>query len=102
MAQNLRREVLQAFKSLHRARRQVFEGDNRALQLARTKINEEYKKCKDVTDTQAIKELITQSKAVEQELITTVIQAQEVQPGKYEVRLRDNVVKLDNTPFLDK
>jgi complex III assembly factor LYRM7 len=101
MSQNLRREVLKAFKSLHKARRHVFEGDDNALTKARTQINQEYKKCKVVTDPEAIRELVAHSRAVENELISTVIQAKEVQPGKYEVRLRDKIVKLDNVPFKD-
>lgn len=101
MSQNLRREVLAAFKSLHKARKSVFEGDNNALTKARMKINEEYKKCKNVTDSQAVEELIAHSKAVENELKFSVIQAREVKPGQYEVRLREDVHRLDNVPFND-
>ncbi|KAJ3650513.1 hypothetical protein Zmor_016606 [Zophobas morio] len=101
MSQNLRREALKAFKSLHRARQHVFEGDNNALTQARAKINEEYKKCTQVSDPQAIQELIAYSKAIENELKLTVIQAREIQPGQYEVNLRDDVVRLDNVPFKD-
>ncbi|EFA04839.1 uncharacterized protein LOC658291 isoform X1 [Tribolium castaneum] len=99
MAQNLRREVLAAFKSLHKARKHVFQGDNNALTKARSKINEEYKKCKNVTDKHAIEELVNYSKAVETELRVTVIQAREIQPGQYEVRLREEIPRLENVPF---
>ncbi|CAD7690319.1 unnamed protein product [Nyctereutes procyonoides] len=37
-------KVLQLYKTLHRTRQQVFKNDTRALEAARIKINEEFKK----------------------------------------------------------
>lgn len=48
---------MRSFKALHRARKHVFEGDVRALEAGRSKINEEFKKYKHVTDDTAISEV---------------------------------------------
>ncbi|KAK9695590.1 Complex 1 protein (LYR family) [Popillia japonica] len=101
MTSVLRHEVLKCFKSLHRARQRVFEGDQFALDKCRERINEEYRKYMHTTDVEAIKALLQHSKAVETELLRTVVQAKEVSPGKFEVRLRPEVEKLDNVPFKD-
>lgn len=70
------------------------------MQKGRERINEEFKKHVNVENTEAIKEvifstatlykilffllqLINQSKAVEVELLTTVVQAKEIEPGKF-------------------
>lgn len=50
-------QVLQAFKAVHRARKRVFDGDTRALEAGRIKINEEFKKYKHVTDESVISEV---------------------------------------------
>ncbi|XP_038222967.1 complex III assembly factor LYRM7 [Zerene cesonia] len=99
MMDNLRRAVLQNFKKLHRTRLKVFAGDYRALNAARLKINEEYKKNKAVQDSDAIQAMIKYSEEVEQELRTQVIQAREVKPGVFEARITEDTVKLDNVPF---
>ncbi|CAG4919281.1 unnamed protein product [Colias eurytheme] len=96
---NLRRAVLQNFKKLHRTRLKVFEGDIRALNAARLKINEEYKKNKAVQDSDAIQAMIKYAEDVERELRTQVIQAREVKPGVFEARITEETVKLDNVPF---
>ncbi|XP_055458795.1 complex III assembly factor LYRM7 isoform X3 [Psammomys obesus] len=49
-------KVLQLFKTLHRTRQQVFKNDRRALEAARVKINEEFKKHKSETSPEKIKE----------------------------------------------
>lgn len=99
MSVELRRNVLNSFKALHRARQQVFIGDTIALTAARNKINEEFKKNKHVENSSVIAELVKYSNEVENELRTTVIQAKQVQPGKYEAHISKNITKLDNVPF---
>lgn len=99
MANSLRTEVLRSFKSLHQARKTVFKGDTRALTEGRNKINQEFRKQKHIQDSEAIKELISYSKAVETELRTCVIQAKEVAPGKYQAEISKDTLKLDNVPF---
>jgi len=101
MSFNLRKEVLKAFKGLHRARTAVFEGDENALHLMRAKINEEFQKNKHVEDKSKISEMIQLAKDVETELRTTVVQAREVEPQKYEVRFREETVRMENYPYQD-
>lgn len=50
-------QVLRVFKALHTARKIVFEGDIRALEAGRIKINEEFKKNKHVSNKDAIDEV---------------------------------------------
>ncbi|XP_067000397.1 complex III assembly factor LYRM7 isoform X2 [Anabrus simplex] len=91
--------VLQSFKNLHRARKSVFQGDEFALRAAQTRINEEYRKYKHVEDAAVIEELLKFAEAVEIELKASVVQAREVQPGTYELRITAETRKLDNVPF---
>ncbi|XP_026673885.1 complex III assembly factor LYRM7 isoform X3 [Ceratina calcarata] len=84
MGDNLRREVLNIFKRLHRTRMKTFQDDDFALQVIRNKINEEYKKCKTVSNPAAIQELNKFAEEVEHELRTTVIQAVEKESGTFE------------------
>uniref|UniRef100_A0A9J7XLJ9 LYR motif containing 7 n=1 Tax=Cyprinus carpio carpio TaxID=630221 RepID=A0A9J7XLJ9_CYPCA len=51
-----RLKVLRVFKDLHKTRRDVFRDDDRALTAARLKINEEFKKHKNETSEENIKE----------------------------------------------
>lgn len=92
---------MKAFKSLHNARKAVFREDELALEASRRKINEEYRKNKYVTDAQVIKELVKFSHEVEKELKSQVVQARQVRPGHYELRITPETEKLDNFPFKD-
>ncbi|XP_011875105.1 PREDICTED: complex III assembly factor LYRM7 isoform X2 [Vollenhovia emeryi] len=82
MGDPLRREVLRIFKQLHRTRLKTFQGDEYALQAVRNRINEEYRKYKNVTNQAAIEELNKFAQEVEHEVRTTVIQAVETAPGR--------------------
>ncbi|KAJ8915603.1 hypothetical protein NQ315_003387 [Exocentrus adspersus] len=97
----LKHKVLHSFKQLHNSRKIVFKDDTFALSEARNRINEEFKKNKHVSDVTAIEELINYANAVEKELRTCVIQAREVEAGRYELRITEDTVKLDNVPFSD-
>ncbi|CAH4035771.1 complex III assembly factor LYRM7 [Pieris brassicae] len=97
--EKLRHTVLKNFKSLHRTRLKIFDGDHKALTAARLKINDEYKKNKAVKDEEAIKAMVKFSEEIEQELKTQVIQAREVKPGVFEARITEDTVKLDNVMF---
>ncbi|BES92182.1 LYR motif containing 7 [Nesidiocoris tenuis] len=96
---SLKKEVLKAFKSLHRTRLHVFEGDERALNAARLKINDEFKKNKSVDDSAKIEEMLGFTKAVEEELRKNVIQAREEKPGTYTLRITPETTKLDSSPY---
>ncbi|CAB3236871.1 unnamed protein product [Arctia plantaginis] len=93
--------VLQSFKKLHRTRKKIFAGDEKALTAGRLKINEEYKKNKSVTNEDSIKTMIKFAEDVDMELKTQVIQAREVRPGVYEARITDETVKFENIPYDD-
>ncbi|KAG7211788.1 hypothetical protein KM043_011022 [Ampulex compressa] len=100
MAECLRREVLQTFKKLHRTRLRTFNGDEHALKVTRDKINEEYRKYKNVTNPAAIMELNKFAEEVETEVRTTIVQAVEKEPGTFELRIRPDTL-LDNVPYKD-
>lgn len=61
----------------------MFSGDERALIAARNKINEEYRKNKDVTEEDKIKQMVVFAESVETELRCTVVQAVQTDDGKY-------------------
>ncbi|XP_066156656.1 complex III assembly factor LYRM7 [Euwallacea fornicatus] len=102
MSNSLRREVLNSFKALHRARKTVFKGDERALTEGRKRINEEFKKQKHVQNETSIQELINYAQAVECELRMCVIQAKEVSPGVYQAEIREDTPKLENVSYKDE
>ncbi|KAK9310208.1 hypothetical protein QLX08_000473 [Tetragonisca angustula] len=101
MGDNLRRKVLRTFKNLHRTRMVTFQDDEHALQVTRNKINEEYRKYKNVTNSAAIEELNKFAEEVEHELRITVIQAVETQPGTYTLRLTPDKL-VDSIPYKDE
>ncbi|KAM0728197.1 Complex III assembly factor LYRM7 [Formica fusca] len=101
MGDCLRREVLRVFKKLHRTRLKTFEGDEHALQVVRKKINDEYRKYKNVTNQAAIEELNKFAQEVEYEVRTTVIQVVETAPGKVALRLTPDVL-VDNVLYKDQ
>nr|CAH7740973.1 unnamed protein product [Callosobruchus chinensis] len=94
--------VLDSFKNLHKTRKRVFKGDDRALQQARQQINEEYKKFKNATNPKGIEELLQYAIQVEQELRTCVIQAREVAPGKFQAEITSDTLKIDNVPYKEQ
>ncbi|XP_012347472.1 complex III assembly factor LYRM7 [Apis florea] len=102
MGDNLRQKVLQIFKKLHRTRMKTFQGDEHALQVLRNKINEEYKKYKNVTNTAAIEELNKFAEEVEHEVRTTIVQAVETKPGHFELRITPDTTLVDNVPYKDE
>lgn len=50
--------MLHSFKKLHRTSLKVFDGDDYVLGAARTKINEEFKKNKNLSNSSTIAEVI--------------------------------------------
>lgn len=73
-------QVLAIFKQLHATRQRLFRGDEPNLAKARAKINEEFRKYKDVEKTE-IPELIGVAKEVELFYRTRVVQAVPVEDG---------------------
>ncbi|XP_049770880.1 complex III assembly factor LYRM7 isoform X1 [Schistocerca cancellata] len=91
-------QVLKSFKTLHQARKRVFQGDEVALNAARTKINEEYRKNKHVTDVSAVQELVKLAHDVAKELRASVVQARKIKDDMFELRITEETYKLDNIP----
>ncbi|XP_076238290.1 complex III assembly factor LYRM7 isoform X2 [Calliopsis andreniformis] len=100
MGDSLRREVLHTFKKLHRTRMNIFKNDEHAMTVTRHKINEEYRKYLHITNPAAIQELNKFAQEVEHELRTTVIQAVETEPGKFELRITPDIL-VDNVSCKD-
>lgn len=92
-------KVLEAFKSIHRTKDYVFQGDDKTIKAARTLINEEYRKNQNVENGDEIKKLLEISKDVENELRTNVIQAKEKEPGVYG-KITNSIFKKANLYFL--
>ncbi|KAI4500700.1 hypothetical protein M0802_004292 [Mischocyttarus mexicanus] len=97
MAEILRREILHQFKTLHRTRLNKFKGDENALKVIRDKINEEYRKNKNVTNQGTIEELNKLAQEVEQEIRLTVIQAVQTKPGVYTLRITPELLSDNPT-----
>ncbi|XP_050977394.1 complex III assembly factor LYRM7 [Labeo rohita] len=95
-----RLKVLRVFKDLHKTRRDVFRDDDRALTAARLKINEEFKKNKNETSEENIKEMLKMARAVETILRENVVQGEHVEENKILLRPRKSLL-LDNVPYSD-
>ncbi|XP_046339829.1 complex III assembly factor LYRM7-like [Haliotis rufescens] len=96
-----RAKVLSVFRSLHRARKKVFQGDGVALAVGRSKINDEFRKHTQETDANKIKELITVAEDSEKLLKKTVVQGKAREDGTYEIRITEDTVLEKNTLFDD-
>ncbi|XP_033241598.1 complex III assembly factor LYRM7 [Drosophila pseudoobscura] len=96
---NLRRQALSAFKKLHRTRQYVFDGDVRALEEARQKINDEFRQNRVVTDQDDIQNKIKLAEECAQELRANVIQAHKREDGVYELRITPETTRMDNVVF---
>ncbi|XP_028660712.1 complex III assembly factor LYRM7 [Erpetoichthys calabaricus] len=95
-----RLKVLRLFKTLHRTRESVFRDDTRALEAARKKINEEFKKNKNETSLETINQMMKLASDVEIVLRTSVIQGVHVADNKLLLRPRRDVLQ-DNVPYCD-
>ncbi|XP_016999056.2 complex III assembly factor LYRM7 [Drosophila takahashii] len=96
---NLRRQVLTAFKKLHRTRQYVFQGDQNALTAGRLKINESFLQNRSETNEDEIQKMIKLAQDVDLELRTNVIQAEKKEDGVYELRITPETTRLDNVVF---
>uniref|UniRef100_A0A1B6KZT5 Complex III assembly factor LYRM7 n=1 Tax=Graphocephala atropunctata TaxID=36148 RepID=A0A1B6KZT5_9HEMI len=101
MSSKFRRDVLKTFKTLHRTRKSVFEGDTFALNATRHKLNEDFRKNKNMTDESVIENVLKIAQEVELLLRTTVVQARKVEPGTYRARITEVTVKTDNVKYGD-
>ncbi|KAJ8667168.1 hypothetical protein QAD02_008830 [Eretmocerus hayati] len=99
MSGSLRSEALRIYKKLHRTRLKTFGGDENALQITRTRLNDEFRKNKDLKDESVIREMIKIATEVEHQVRTTVVQCVEKSPGRYEAKITADTEKLDNIPY---
>lgn len=88
------------FKALHRTSMVVFKEDNRALEAARLKINEEFKKNKNETSDENIKKMIKMASDVEIVLRESVVQMEHVGDKTLLLRPRESLL-LENVPYCD-
>ncbi|XP_038058071.1 complex III assembly factor LYRM7-like isoform X2 [Patiria miniata] len=95
----LRSRVLALFKSLHRTRQSVFQGDELALNAARERINEEFAKNKHETDPDEIQQLIKVGEDVAVLMKKNIVQAKLNEAGRYQVRLTEDTLREDNAPL---
>ncbi|VUZ49300.1 unnamed protein product [Hymenolepis diminuta] len=70
----IRKKSLDLFRKLHRTRQVVFKGDDLALCQTKKRINDEFRKNKDVTDQEKLNELWKFGEDVNLLLRKTVVQ----------------------------
>nr|XP_048293660.1 complex III assembly factor LYRM7 isoform X1 [Myodes glareolus] len=92
--------VLQLFRTLHRTRQQVFKNDKRALEAARVKINEEFKKHKSEASPEKIEEMLKVGSDVELLLRTSVIQGIHTDHNTLKLVPRKDLL-TENVPYCD-
>jgi len=96
MTNNLRKEVLNCYKSLLKTRNFVFNGDPNALSITLNKIREEFKKNRMETNEEKIRELLTIGTEAEVLLRKTIIQAKLNSRGNYELKIRNENLDMDH------
>ena len=97
----LRLQVLASFKNVHRARLQVFAGDDETLATCREKINSEFRKHVDVTEEKGILELVKTANDSAEYLRKMVVQAKlNEESDVYEVKITKDTLLEENMPFL--
>ena len=105
MSANLRTKVLAAFKEIHKARLQVFKGDERALAHTRNEINNRYRENIAVTNQEEIENLIKLSNECGEVLKKHVVQFESIdeekidKPTRYRVNITKDTHLMDNKEF---
>ncbi|XP_041360270.1 complex III assembly factor LYRM7-like isoform X2 [Gigantopelta aegis] len=96
---SLRTRVLSAFRTLHKTRIKIFNGDEVALNAGRMKINDQFKQHKNETDVAQIEQLVQLAEDSEKVLRTTVVQARERDDGIFEMHVTPDTKFGVNTIF---
>ena len=105
MSASLRTKVLAAFKEIHKARLQVFKGDERALAHTRNEINNRYRENIAVTNQEEIENLIKLSNECGEVLKKHVVQFESIDeekidtPTRYRVNITKDTHLMDNKEF---
>ncbi|KAJ8036231.1 Complex III assembly factor LYRM7 [Holothuria leucospilota] len=95
----MRSKVLRCFKTLHRTRLDVFEGDQLALTEARKRINAEFQKNKHEKDPEKIKSMLKVAEDVNKLLRKTVVQGVFKGDNRIELKITKDTVLLDSPPL---
>ncbi|KAI0211150.1 hypothetical protein LSAT2_004047 [Lamellibrachia satsuma] len=99
----LRSRVLASFRTLHEARKQVFVGDIEMLSAGRNKINEEFKKNKDVADAEEIEQMIKLAEDSAVCLRTMVVQAEyNDDKDAYQLKITKDTTLQKNAPYVEE
>ncbi|KAK2173571.1 hypothetical protein NP493_866g00038 [Ridgeia piscesae] len=97
----LRSRVLASFRSLHEARKQVFAGDTEMLTAGRNKINEEFKKNKNLAEVEEIEEMVKLAEDSAVTLRTMVVQAEyNEDKDVYQLKITKDTALQSNAPFV--
>ena len=105
MSASLRTKVLAAFKEIHKARLQVFKGDERALAHTRNEINNRYRENIAITNQEEIENLIKLSNECGEVLKKHVVQFESIdeekidKPTRYRVNITKDTHLMDNKEF---
>lgn len=105
MSASLRTKVLAAFKEIHKARLQVFKGDERALAHTRNEINNRYRENIAVKNQEEIENLIKLSNECGEVLKKHVVQFESIdeekvdKPTRYRVNITKDTHLMDNKEF---
>ncbi|XP_050419628.1 complex III assembly factor LYRM7 [Adelges cooleyi] len=96
-----KRQVLNTFKLVHRARSKCFKDDNHMSNAAKVQINEEFKKNKSVSDPITVQNLIKFALDVENELLTQVVQAERIAENKFKLKIDPDRHTYENIPYAE-
>lgn len=72
-------QLLSIFKKLHRVRQRAFKNDNHGLSVCRERINEGFRKNKNVSDEAEIYKLFKTAEEVETVMKTQLVQLEQVE-----------------------
>ena len=95
-------QVFAAYKSLHRARQSVFKNDNVALEAAKYKIREEFRKNAGEKDPVKIAELAKIAEETAVILRKTVVQAVMNENGNYKLNITEDSHLQNNVQLVMK
>ena len=97
----LHMKVLAAFKDLHKARLEVFQGDEKALKAGQIEINQQFRKNLHVKNPEVIEELISVAQDSVKILRQHFVQIEQVGENQYRANITKDTYKLDNTEYRD-
>ena len=91
--------MFSCYRSLHRTRLKVFEGDQHALEAGRQRIRSEFAKHKNETDPSKIAELIATAESAEKFLRCNVVQGERTDRGTFRLKITEDTELQTNAPL---